>query len=158
MTMRYLMVILMILAQLSHPSASRAENDLLGLDADLMNFANGVFLFQQLSELEPSASSTVLFTKVRAHAETALHRHKLRFLAFSVERQAAMIDQVRNVTSQVNAAKLAFPGDATRAEVYRHLLSWAKGRVAGLIEEYKISLQIEIQEQRKMIRRISKAS
>jgi hypothetical protein len=155
--MRYLMVILMTLIQLSLPSASRAENDFLGLDADLANFASGVFLYQQLSELEPAAGSADLFTKVRTRAETALHRHKLKFLALSVEQQAGMIDQIRNITNKVTPAKLVFPGDATRNEVYRNLLSWGKGRLSGLIEEYKTSLQIEIREQKAISQRISKA-
>ena len=155
--MSYLMVILMILIQLSQPSASRAENDLLGLDVDLANLANGVLLYQQLNKLESTAGSAVMFTKVRARAEIALQRHKLKFLALSVEQQAALIDQVQNITSQVTTAKFVFSGDDSRNDVYRDLVSWSKGRLAGLIEEYKISLQIEIEEQKKMMRRFSQA-
>jgi len=146
--MRYLIMTLVILAQLSLPSASRAENDLLGLDADLANFANGVFLYQHLSDLETGAGSADLFTKVRAKAETALHRHKLKFLALSVEQQAGMIDQVRNITNKVTPAKLVFPGDATRNEVYRNLLARSKGRLSGLIEEYSQIWRAEVEEQK----------
>ena len=154
--MRYLMVIPMILIQLSQPSASRAENDLLGLDVDLANFANGAFLYQQLSELESTRGRADLFTQVRARAERALQRHKLKFLVLSVEQQVALIDQVRNIASQVAAAKLVFPGDDARTEVYRHLLSWAKGRVAGLIEEYSGVWQNELEHERRLRQRWSR--
>ena len=157
--MRNLTAIVMMLAQISLASASRAENHLLGLDADLGNFANGVFLYQQLNQLESTTSSAVLFTQVRARAETALHRHKLRFLALSVEQQAGMIEQVRNITNKVTPARLVFPDDDTRNEVYRNLLSWRKGCLAGLIGEYSQIWRAEVAEQKQYqarLRRIKK--
>jgi len=145
--MRNLIAITMMLAQISLASASRAENDFLGLDADLANFANGLFLYQELIQLESTASSADLFTQVRARAETALHRHKLRFLGLSAKQQARMIDQVRNISKFATSAKLVFPGDDMRTEVYGHLSSWSKGRLAGLIQEYNQIWRTEVEEQ-----------